>query len=299
MNDTSRILVERAKWLADVYASHPDVRVIILGGSAARGSAHEKSDIDLGLFWAAIPSQETLSALLQRAGGQLRRHVDNHHRYSAGNPRREGCIEIATLEPKSDSLQLDVDFEHETVKGTQAVLAQVLDDGDLSLEKQELLSVLSSGIILHGHGIAEGWQTSAQIYPDEIVYKMVSHYCVGIGKHLLDQMHWTHTEDWFCFYDGLLDVGRRIVLTLLGLNRVWAYTDNPNLKGLRSVTEGLSRKPAHLVDRLGWSLQGSPSAAIAGLTDLVEELLDLVEVHLPTMNVSDDRESLKRVRRSM
>ncbi len=298
MNEASRKRVERAKWLAEVYASHPDVRTIILGGSSARGLAHENSDIDLGLFWAAIPPQETLSALLQLAGGRLRRSVDNRHRYSAGNPRREGCIEIATLEPTHDALQVDVDFEHETVTGTQEVLAQVLDEGDMSLEKQELLSVLQSGIVLYGRDIADAWRVRAQTYPDELVFRMVSHYCVGIGKHLLDQVCWTQTEDWFCFYDGLLDVGRRLVLTLLGLNRVWAFTDNPNLKGLKSAAEGLAWKPARFVDRFGRSLQSSPSAAIQGFADLTEEILDLVEVHLPGMNMSDDRESLKQVRRS-
>ena len=296
MNDASRERVERAKWLAEVYASHPDVRAIVLGGSSARGSAHETSDIDLGLFWEAVPSQETREALLQRAGGRLRRRVDNRHRYDVGNPRREGCIEIATLGPMAGFPYIDVDIEHETVAGTQDVLAQVLDEGDLSLEKQELLSVLQSGIILYGHDTADTWRARARTYPDEVVSAMVSRYCIGIGKRLPDQARWAQTADWLCFYDGLLDVGRRLVLTLLGLNRVWAFTDNPNLKGLKSVTEGLAHKPVHFVDRLGYSLQCSPSAAIEGFADLTEEVLDLVVAHLPAMNVADDRASLRQVR---
>ena len=50
MNKESKQRLALAESLAAAYRKHPAVQAIILGGSTARGTAHEQSDIDLGLF---------------------------------------------------------------------------------------------------------------------------------------------------------------------------------------------------------------------------------------------------------
>jgi predicted nucleotidyltransferase len=55
MNEASQQRIERARPVAGVYASHPDVQAIILGGSTARGVASADSEIDLGLCGRKLP----------------------------------------------------------------------------------------------------------------------------------------------------------------------------------------------------------------------------------------------------
>jgi predicted nucleotidyltransferase len=296
VNEESRQRIYWAEALAQVYASQPDVLAIILGGSSARAVAQAGSDIDLGLFWKQIPSPKESIQLIDRIGGRLTRRVDNQQRYSMGNPRRQGCIEIVDIWPSADQPCIGLDIEHETVAGTEKVLSEVVDQYDPSIEKQELLSVIEHGIVLHGHDLVNHWKEKAKCYPDEIVEKMVSQYLMGIGSKLLNQAHWIRSQDWFMLYEGFLDIGRRLLLTIMGLNRVWVFTDNQNFKGWKYFTDRFAWQPDHFVDRIGNLLQSDVSVSIQGFADLIEEVLAYVDIRLASMDTSEEWEMLKQVR---
>ncbi len=297
MNDPSRLRLERARSIAAVYAGHPDVRAIILGGSAARGVASADSDIDMGIFWQPLASPAERSALIDGAGGRLKRSVENELRYEAGNPRRKGRIEIIELAPSAGRPPMKLDIEHETVAGTEQVLIDVLEGHDASLEKQELLSVLSKGIPLYGSDLLGRWRQRCRQYPPEVARQMVLPNIIGIGERLMDQIHWADRQDWFCLYEGFLDIGRLLLLALMGLNRTWAFTDNPDFKGLKSFVEALDRKPADFLDRLDLLMQGDALSSIRDFTDLSEEVFDLIEAHMPGVETAAERRQLQQVRR--
>ncbi len=186
MNEESKQRIELAESLAAVYTSHPDLHAIVLGGSTVRGVARERSDIDLGLFWTQVPSQNARGELVNGLRGQLTRCIENQHRYSIGNPRRRGCIEIINIQSTTDQPGLRLDIEHETVAGTERVISDVVDQYDNSIEKQELLSVIEYGIQLHGHDLVNRWREKMQDYPDVLAEKMVNQHLQGIGAKLLN-----------------------------------------------------------------------------------------------------------------
>ncbi len=295
MNEASERRLVWARSVATVYAAHPDLGAIILGGSTARGVARPDSDIDLGLFWRRLPAAAERDALRRSIGGGLERFVANERRFAAGNPRRHGGIEIVTLPATAARPRLGLDLEHETVAGTEQVLHDVLATADLALAKQELLSVIQTGIVLTGHEVAARWREQTGAYPTALADQMVAGQLAGLGQRLLGQQRSLATEDWFCHYEGLLDAGRRLSLALLGLNRTWAFTDNPDFKGLASVVEGLAWRPERFVERLGGLLQGEAAMALVGLARLSEEVLDLVEAHLPGVETAGERRWLRRV----
>jgi predicted nucleotidyltransferase len=299
MNEASQQRLERARSIAAVYASHPNVEAIVVGGSVARDTAHERSDIDLGLFWSEIAPEGERSDLIAKVGGKLRRRVDNALRYSEGNPRRQGCIEIVEIEPTAAAHGLGLDLEHETVAGTERVLDQVIDKFDLSLEKQELLSVIQDGIALYGHDRVAHWREKTRRYPGELERKMVTQNLLGISRQLLEQVHWIETGDWFCLYEGYLNVGRRLLLALMALNRVWAFTDNPNFGGFGPVVERFALKPERFADRLSQTLQSEALHGIEGFAALHEETLRLVEAHLPAVDTSGERGILQQLSRTV
>ncbi len=283
-----------------MYAGHPDVGAVLLGGSTARGEAARDSDIDLGVFWMRLAPEEERRELLRRAGGSLRRSVPNHLRFQAGVPRQLGCIEIAEFTPNPDeALRIELDLEHETVAGTERSLALVMQEGDASLELQELVAVIQEGLPLHGHDLLDRWREKSKDYPDALAVKMVTDNLLGIGALLLAQFGWVQTQDWLCLQDGFLKVGRRLLLCLMGLNRVWAFTDNPNFKGLKPFTERLELKPDRFADRLGESMQSSARNGIRGFADLSEEVLELVDMHMPSVETQRERAALAEARRSL
>jgi predicted nucleotidyltransferase len=295
MNETSQKRIEWAKAVALAYASHPDVRAIIIGGSTARGTATELSDIDLGLFWTKVASERERSDLIGQIGGKLTRCVPNNLRYQEGNPRREGWIEIIDFRPSSSPDWMRLDLEHETLSGTDQVLTQVLDKMDISLEKQELLSVIQDGIVLYGHDIVGRWRAKSKSYPQELAYKMVAENILGIGNLLMAQVAFDETQDVFHLHEGYLDIGRRLVLSLMGLNRVWAFTDNTDFKGLKPFADRLTFKPPDFVHRLGQAFQTNPPSRIHGFVDLFEEVLELIETHLPAVATQNEREILRQI----
>jgi predicted nucleotidyltransferase len=295
MNKTSREKVDWAVSVARVYGGHPGVQAIILGGSTARGVATEHSDIDLGIFWTEIPPEQERGILIRQVGGTLSRLVDNHLRYSSGNPRRQGCIEIIELRPTSTMPPLVVDLEHETVAGTEQLLREVLEEHDPSLEKQELLSVIQYGIQLYGTELVGRWRKKSETYPDEIAYKMVSRNHSGIGRHLMAQFGRLEAQDWLSLYQGFLSIGQSLLLILMGLNRIWAFTDNTNFKGLKPFVEGLDLKPRDFVNRLGLALQTETACGIRDFAGLVADVLDLVEAQMPTVVTQGERELLRQV----
>jgi hypothetical protein len=125
---------------------------------------------------------------------------------------------------------------------------------------------------------------------------VVSQYLTGIGAKLLNQAQWVATQDWFLLYEGFLDIGRRLLLTIMGLNRVWAFTDNPDFKGWKCFVGSFAWQPDHFIERLGLLLQSNASASIQGFADLIEEVLVLIDVKFGSVGTSDEWEMLKQIR---
>ena len=54
MNRDSEWRIGVAREIARVFAAHPDVLMVVAGGSAARGEADSWSDLDLSVHWKAV-----------------------------------------------------------------------------------------------------------------------------------------------------------------------------------------------------------------------------------------------------
>lgn len=70
MNDTSRRLLNQARYLGSLYASNPEVRAVAAVGSVSRGQADAHSDTDIIVFYNELPSQEDLAQARERGGAR-------------------------------------------------------------------------------------------------------------------------------------------------------------------------------------------------------------------------------------
>jgi hypothetical protein len=107
----------------------------------------------------------------------------------------------------SISLQGDqyrVDIEHQTVAGTDLLISQTIDLLDTSLERQELIAVINSGISLHGADIVARWRERTTPYPEGLAKKIIKQQMVGkrgIGAQLTRQAEHLSRGDWLCLID--------------------------------------------------------------------------------------------------
>lgn len=275
-NKRSRDLIKHAQALASVYSSHSEVAAVILGGSASRGTARADSDIDLGVFWYYVPTEEETHSLLQQAGIQLARSVANDLRFPEECPRRNGRIEIGHLF-KANEFQCRVDVAHETVKGTEKVLDQVFRLNNGMLENQELLSVIQEGIVLYGAKHVGLWRESAEVYPDEIARQMIKNYFIGISETLRLRASVIVSYDWICRQKICSDLCRRLVLALTAVNRIWAFTDNTDFKGLDAFAAQLHIKPPDFLWRLGCGFSNEPHLSTKTWTNLICDTIDIID----------------------
>src|SRR5437764_15346429 len=70
MNSASQWRIDLARELAAFYAPQQGVRMIALGGSAARGQADAYSDVDMAVYWDRIDGDWLAVARLRPAGGE-------------------------------------------------------------------------------------------------------------------------------------------------------------------------------------------------------------------------------------
>src|SRR3954463_8936505 len=60
-----------ANHIAAAYRENPNVLVVMVSGSVARGHADTYSDLEIGVFWAHPPSDDERKAAVARTGGEV------------------------------------------------------------------------------------------------------------------------------------------------------------------------------------------------------------------------------------
>ena len=284
----SQQLAILAQDIANVYAKHPDVTAVILGGSTARGTAGADSDIDLGIFWQRIPDSAETKRLMQQANIGLTRTVSNEMRFPNGCPRSIGRVEIGYLQLATGT-PCRVDIAHETVEGTDAVIERVFKDSDAELANQELISVIHEGVVLYGESVVRWWQTSSITYPDEIARRMLEQNFLGISERVRSHTNALEGTDWLIRQGVCTDLCRRLVLALMAANRVWAFTDNTDFKGLCAFVHCLERKPPAFLQRLGWGFGGEAFGSTQIWAALIRDVINAVDLSNLSIDMAQEK----------
>jgi hypothetical protein len=92
-------------------------------------------------------------------------------------------------------------------------------------------------------------------------------------------------------YENNCAIVRWLLNILFGLNRIY----HPGFKWTRHYVEEMSIKPPQSFMRLERVFQSNAASGTHELRQLVEETFDLVEKHLPQVDVMQQRETFNRV----
>jgi hypothetical protein len=273
MNEACRWRQALARQIAVHYSANPKVTTVIVGGSVARGYADHFSDIDLGVFWAAPPTEKARRAIIKCAGGG-RGSLFPFHREEDGWSEH---FEVAGV---------TIDVRHVTVETTERILADTLERADPSLTKQQHLAALLSALPLSHPSLLTRWQQQARVYPQELSMAMVQTYLCF--RPAWEQEMLAERNDLLVLYESFCIAQQHLLLALMGLNHLYY----PGFKWVDQVMRQMSITPPQLASRfqqLFGIISIDPLAAVYQLHELIEETFVLVETHLDEIDISQAR----------
>jgi hypothetical protein len=268
---------EFARRLAASYAGNPNVDSIMVSGSTARGHADKYSDIEMGIFWREPPSEDDRRWAAERSGADLHRLF----------PYEEACGtwpddlfagRAPSNEPKSGVL---VEIQHLLTTYVDTSLDAVLMNFDPDEEKLNLIAGILDGIPLQSSPKLEEWRRRPAVYPDPLAEAVVRRHA-QIDHFWRSDMWLARADNRMMLYDMFTLVEKKILHVLLGINRVYYF----GFKWLEELDARLRSKPPDLLPRLREIYRLPAREAASHLATVVEDTYDLIEQHLPQIDVA-------------
>jgi hypothetical protein len=270
MNEASRWRLERAREVAPVYTADPRVRAVMVAGSVARGWADRFSDVEVGIFWESFPSPEEFRELMERCRGtdwELDPYSDEedvwYEEYAVAG--------------------LKIDLRHMTAARMDRVVTDVVEGGDSSESRQQILSAMQHGVPLQGRALFDRWRATAARYPESLTRAM-------LRKHLALNPWWpvamlAERGDLHLVAGAFHQATEAVFGALLGLNRLY----HPGSKWLEQTLATFPITPPDLAARLQRVFRADPLDGARWMEQIVEETFDLAEAVLPDVQVAAAR----------
>ena len=276
MSVQQSMLLALAKELAARESQRPGVEAILLTGSVAQGYGDDASDIDMMIYYAELPDEETFDALKAEAiasGGNI-----------YGYDPKEGlaCYQFVN--------GVKVDMAHQQTSGLEQLLHEYLEKPDVSSSTQQIImSGVQSGLPLYGETILQSWQDQLAELPPGYARKLVETHLRFYPISVMAKMGVARGDLAFV-YETLIEASRNILYVLCGLNNV---IPPGKVKGLNRSLEKMAIAPANIIERMDaiWTL--SPVEITAAHYAIIGELIDLVAMYMPEIDTARVRERLQ------
>lgn len=281
MNQASIWRAEIAERIGKLYTDNPHVAAVILGGSTARGHADRYSDVEVGVFWHQDPSLGEREAVVNKANADLIYLYDYDESESVWSDDFMVGRDISE-QPRSGLL---VEVCHYTAAYMATILNQVLNEYSTRELSHNLIAGVADAVPIYGVDLVRTWQQQAANYPRELSIAVVRNY--GVIDHFWRwKMYLDRGENLPLLYQSFTQVHHKLLHMLLGINRVYYF----GFKWLEVVDSRLQIKPVDLLPRIRQAYRLPPDQAAQQVIQLVDEVYDLVEIHLPEVDVKRLRE---------
>jgi len=228
------------------------------------------------MFWDLAPTDEERAACVERVGADLLRL------YPYDSVEEVWCDDymVGRAAPDRPRSGLLVEVVHYSSEFMDRTLSSVPEGFDRDLGKQNLVAGVLESVPLHGRDRVRQWQMRASEYPEELAVAVVKGHAT-IDHFWRWEMWLYRGENLLMLYQAFSQVAQQLLHILLGLNRVYYF----GFKWLDVVTARLLIAPPDFAGRLKRVFQIAPRDGAHELAALVEETYDLVEQHLPQIDV--------------
>jgi len=276
MNPASQWRFDLAQKIAYLYAQNPHVAAVMMGGSTARGHADRFSDVELGIFWHQPPTEANRAVVVEQSGADLIRL------YPFIESEQVWCDDfmIGRTDPDRPKSGLLVEVAHHTVVFMEATLNSVLETHNPDELKQNLIAGIVDGIPLAGHDFLSTWKQQAAAYPRELALAVVKRHA-QIDHFWRWKMWLERGDNRMMLYQSFSQIQLKLLYILLGINRQYYY----GFKWIDVVIARLEVQPENFAERMKRIYHLEPEVGVKVLTELVEETYNLIESHLPEIDV--------------
>ena len=272
---------EMARDFARTYDDRPQVRAVLVSGSAATGRADNASDIEMTVSWDRDPDAAMRRDTIERGGGDARQLYD----YEEDNGDWPDDAVLRGVE---------LQISNRSVAVVEGWLADVVDAYATSLVKQDLIAIIQSGIPLKGAEAIEAWRTRVAMYPPGLAQAM-------IAEHLWFMAAWNRNKlarrgEVVLFYEDAAASAKRLYLLWLALSGV--YLPHLGFKWMEQTLATLPVAPADAARRLRAVFEAPLAEASSMLNGLIVDTFDLVARYLPEADIAEARGDFFRERPS-
>lgn len=281
MQDANARLLTLARRVAVAYTAGGKARASAVLGSVARRESDAFSDIDLGIYYEAMPTEEEVVA------GREALHAIHLMRLPRASD--EGIADIFTV----DGVECQV--IHCTAARIEADLRAVLEAHETGHEKHAVVGGILDALPLSGEDIVIGWQTRAASYPDALARAMVRDHVRFWPYQTLEKRIVPRDAPLF-LHKALIDDEKTLLSALSGLNRLYPQLE---FKRLDDYVARMRVAPPSLAARLKQVLQAEPLTAVAMLRSVIEETFTVIEQHMPEVDTADARRRFAQAPRGL
>jgi hypothetical protein len=230
------------------------------------------SDMDMAVYWDELDRVWLAEPPLEPVGGErftYRLMFDD---------------QVAVEQYQLGEAKLDV--AHFALAWWEQAVADVLERADMTPDKQEVLDGFLSAIPFYGEPLYQQWRTRIAAYPDELARKMIRHHLAFPPAWVLEQ-HGLARGDLLSFYAMVCEMIQNLLGVLAGLNRQYLSMEKP--KRSADLLRRMPIAPPDAAARVQAILTIDRKQAITTLADLIAEVLDLVEQHMPEIDTTRTR----------
>src|ERR687898_66431 len=266
MADHSAWRLDLAHAYIQPYAER--AQIAVLGGSAAQGVADSWSDIDTLVYWDEI-DRDWLETPRAATGGERFTWLEHYPGNACLEQYRFGTV-------KADIAHVRLGWLGELIEG-------VLSGENTDTTSLDVLRGVEEAIVLFGEERYEPIRARVLDYPEALRHSMVEAHLKFSPSWIYDGMG-RDRGDLVVFYEYVLATMRNVVGVLAGLNRVYVAPDK--LKRAGAVVSRMELTPPNAAVRLDALLDLPREQVTPELDDLVARTLDLVDAHLPEVNMA-------------
>lgn len=269
MNAHGERRIAIARRVADAHRGIDDASLTsFVSGSTVDDLADARSDVDMSVLFAVLPGEARLREACRSAGGDW---------FWQTGSIDEGLVVSFRIEG------IEVQIGYQTLATFENDLDDVLVRHQPDTPNHKLCEGTLKGVPLAGEGRVVAWQARLARFPAELGLAMVRHGLAGpVSWRGLNQLPHRDTVLW-C-RDLQVDACYRLLLMLAGLNG--CYFTRFQVKRVRRLVSRWAIAPRELAGRIEALLSLPPQEAFDALFALEGEVLDLIALHAPAVDLS-------------
>lgn len=248
-----------------------------VSGSTVENLVDERSDVDMSVVLASLPSRDALQAACMAAGG-------TPWNWSLGQPEDGGLV----VSFKLDGVEVQIGY------ATHTHFAADLDELLVAHNPDTPNHKLAEGVLkaepLLNEAELRRWQARLAEFPQGLREAMARH-ALATPTHWRAAAQIIHRDAQLWCREIQVDACYRLLLALCGINR--RYFTRFQVKRVHKLAMSLVVAPLALADRMDALLNAPPAVAFARLHALETEVLALIDQQLPAVATQSARERLK------